>query len=70
MYNNFMYTLAGLAAEELSGQSWEELVDSTIFKLLGMENASFMDKMTESSIVMPHLAVSKSPEPIPIDVHK
>ncbi len=41
IYNNNMYTLAGLAIEAVSGKSWEENVEERIFKPLGMKASGF-----------------------------
>lgn len=37
-YNNFMYALAGIVVEKVSGCSWEECLTSKIFKPLGMHD--------------------------------
>ncbi len=42
LYNNFMYTVAGIIQERVTQKSWEELIDQRIFKKLGMVN-SFVD---------------------------
>ncbi|HQT22083.1 MAG: hypothetical protein B7X86_03270 [Sphingobacteriales bacterium 17-39-43] len=41
IYNNNMYTLAGLAIEAVSGKSWEENVHERIFKPLEMNSSGF-----------------------------
>ena len=41
IYNNNMYTLAGLAIEAVSGKSWEENVQEHIFKPLEMNSSGF-----------------------------
>jgi len=40
-YSNAGYVLAGLMAEEVSGQSWEELIQQRLFEPLGMKSAGF-----------------------------
>ncbi|MCB9274306.1 MAG: serine hydrolase [Lewinellaceae bacterium] len=40
-YQNLMYMTAGLLAERLSGQSWEELTRERIFQPLGMKNSCY-----------------------------
>lgn len=40
-YNNFMYAVAGLVIEKVSGKTWEEFVDERIFKPLGMNGSNF-----------------------------
>lgn len=48
-YNNLMYLVAGCAIEELSGQSWEELVQERILQRLEMKNTSFtLEEMKKS----------------------
>ena len=41
IYNNNMYTLAGLAIEAVSGKTWEENVQERIFKPLEMNSSGF-----------------------------
>lgn len=41
IYNNNMYTLAGIAIEVVSGKSWEENVQERIFKPLEMNSSGF-----------------------------
>ena len=40
-YSNAGYVLAGLMAEEVTGQSWEELMQLRLFEPLGMKSAGF-----------------------------
>jgi CubicO group peptidase (beta-lactamase class C family) len=40
-YSNIGYALAGLMAEQVSGESWEELMRRRLFKPLGMDSAGF-----------------------------
>lgn len=42
LYNNFMYTVAGIIQERVTQKSWEELMGQRIFKKLGMVS-SFVD---------------------------
>jgi CubicO group peptidase (beta-lactamase class C family) len=39
LYNNFMYTVAGIAQERMTGKTWEELIEQRIFQPLGMGNS-------------------------------
>ncbi|MDG2385414.1 MAG: serine hydrolase [Pirellulaceae bacterium] len=41
LYSNLGYMLAGLVAEESTGESWESLMSTRIFRPLGMETAGF-----------------------------
>ena len=40
LYNNLMFTAAGQVIEELSGQTWEQFVQSRIFDPLGMTHST------------------------------
>jgi len=40
-YSNAGYVMAGLMAEQVSGQSWEELIEQRLFEPLGMKSAGF-----------------------------
>lgn len=40
-YNNFMWMLAGIVGERITGKSWEENVRERIFDPLGMNDANF-----------------------------
>ncbi len=40
-YSNVGYVMAGLMAEEVSGQSWEDLIQQRLFEPLGMKSAGF-----------------------------
>ena len=51
-YNNFMFMVQGMVAEKLTGQSWEQNINSQIFQPLGM---------SESSIGT--IALAAAPEP-------
>jgi CubicO group peptidase (beta-lactamase class C family) len=41
VYSNVGYALAGLMAEQVSGQSWEALLKQRLFEPLGMQSAGF-----------------------------
>lgn len=40
-YNNWMFTLSGLAVERVAGQKWETFVENRIFQPLGMTRTTF-----------------------------
>jgi CubicO group peptidase (beta-lactamase class C family) len=40
LYNNLMYTIAGIAQERVTEKTWEQLMDQEIFKPLDMKNSS------------------------------
>ena len=44
-YNNYMYVLAGHIAEKLTGESWEDLIESRIFRPLGMATSTFVSRI-------------------------
>ncbi len=39
LYNNFTFTVAGILEERITGASWEELVETRIFRPLNMNNS-------------------------------
>lgn len=39
LYNNFIYTMAGIIEEKIDGRSWNEMVKEDIFVPLGMNNS-------------------------------
>jgi len=41
IYNNIMYAVAGQAAEVLSGQLWEDLLQEELLEPLGMRSTTF-----------------------------
>lgn len=41
IYNNNMYTMAGIAMEEITGKSWEQNIRERIFEPLGMSSSGF-----------------------------
>lgn len=41
IYNNNMYTIAGIAMEEITGKSWEQNIRERIFEPLGMSSSGF-----------------------------
>lgn len=41
IYNNNMYTVAGIAMEEITGKSWEQNIQERIFNPLGMTSSGF-----------------------------
>lgn len=49
-YNNLMYLAAGYAIEELTGKSWEELVQERILQRLDMKHTNFsIDEMQKAN---------------------
>lgn len=49
-YNNFMYTLAGLIVERVTGQSWEEFLSLRLLKPLEMNNSATSLEELECSL--------------------
>lgn len=39
LYNNLIYTMAGLVEEKISGRSWNQMIAEDIFKPMGMHNS-------------------------------
>ncbi len=55
-YDNVLYAVAGQVVEAVSGQGWEEFVESRIFAPLGMETAvtSDVDRLSAPNRAFPH----------------
>lgn len=53
-YSNMAFVLLGFALESLSGLSYEEVVDMTIFQRVGMGNAR-LSKPLDSEGVIPNM---------------
>lgn len=49
-YNNFMYTVAGIIVERVTGQSWEEFISFRLFKPLEMNNSTTSLEELECSL--------------------
>lgn len=58
-YNNFMYSIAGIIIERLTGQSWEEAVSSRLLKPLEMRHSitSIRDLHKSSDFSLPHAEI-------------
>jgi CubicO group peptidase (beta-lactamase class C family) len=56
-YNNLMFVTAGFLSGELTGSSWESLVQQRIFAPLGMgrSNTSVRDSIKQTNHALPHL---------------
>lgn len=55
-YNNLMYAIAGILTERVTGQSWEEAIDSRLLRPLKMKNSntSIKQLQTYSDFSYPH----------------
>ncbi|MDX1982537.1 MAG: serine hydrolase [Bryobacteraceae bacterium] len=62
-YNNLMYTTAGYLAGVLAGATWEELVETRIFKPLGMtrSSTSTLEMQHSDDFAKPHLPSAEGP---------
>ncbi len=58
-YDNLLYVVAGEVVERVSGTSWEEFVEATIMRPLGMtgSSASFKGLKEKSNIIDAHVPV-------------
>ncbi len=67
-YDNLLYLVAGEVVARVSGQSWEDFVESRIMKPLGMENsaASFSRVRNRSNIIDPHIPVNGVLQVVPM----
>ncbi len=52
-YSNVGYAIAGIMAERVTGKSWEELMEESIFEPLGMNSAGFGPPGTTGSVEQP-----------------
>jgi CubicO group peptidase (beta-lactamase class C family) len=66
-YNNFMWTLAGIVGERITGKTWEENVKERIFIPLGMNdvNCSVEDTQKTKNFSYPYQIVSGKIERVP-----
>lgn len=66
-YNNFMYVVAGLVIERVSGKTWEEFVQERIFIPLGMESSNFSVEASQqaNNFASPHTEQNEHIEVIP-----
>lgn len=66
-YQNLMYMSAGMLAEEITGQSWEQLIQTRFFGPLGMNrsNASLAELQTDPNHALPHRKKGESVQRIP-----
>jgi CubicO group peptidase (beta-lactamase class C family) len=69
VYSNVGYALAGLMAEQVSGQSWETLLKQRLFEPLGMESAGFGSPGRPGSVEQPwgHRATGDQVKPTQVD---
>lgn len=67
-YDNLLYLVAGEVVTRVSGQSWEDFVESRIMKPLGMDNsaASFSRVRNRSNIIDPHIPVNGVLQVVPM----
>lgn len=66
-YNNFMYGVAGLVIERVSGRTWEEFVHERIFTPLGMNRSNFSVEISQQAddFAAPHTEKNEKIEVIP-----
>ncbi len=53
MYSNLGYTVVGAMLEELTGTSWEELLQTRVFEVLGMDSCGFYAPGTPGEVDQP-----------------
>tara|TARA_X000001036_G_scaffold394486_1_gene394817 strand:+ start:2596 stop:3759 length:1164 start_codon:yes stop_codon:yes gene_type:complete len=63
LYSNLGYMIAGLIAEQKTGQTWENLMRQEIFKPLGITSAGFGFPGTKGAVDQPwgHLGLAMTP---------
>ncbi|MBA3815068.1 MAG: serine hydrolase [Parachlamydiaceae bacterium] len=59
-YNNFMYALAGIVIERVTGQSWEEAISARILRPLEMKDSNISIEQLKSNLnfSFPHAEVN------------
>ena len=68
LYNNNMYTLAGVAAERLRQESWEDLTRRYIFEPLDMTSSDFMHQSNwDGNFAVPYTRINGAREEVPRD---
>ena len=62
IYNNYMYAVAGYAAELLAGRrAWEQLNSEKLFEPLGMTASGYIDQTpTPPGLALPYVYVNGS----------
>ncbi len=53
MYSNVGYTIVGAMLEEITGASWEELIEARVFEVLGMDSCGFYAPGTPGEVDQP-----------------
>jgi CubicO group peptidase (beta-lactamase class C family) len=66
LYSNVGYVIAGAAAEQVTGKSWEDLVTTLIFQPLGMTTAGFGAMSTGGLVDQPWLHYISNGTIIPV----
>lgn len=66
-YNNFMFGVAGLVIEKVTGKTWEEFVEGRIFNPLGMATSNFSVEVSAQAedFASPHTEKEGQVEVIP-----
>ncbi len=67
LYNNFMYSLAGIVIERVTGKNWEEEIAERIFRPLGMNdsNTDLEQLQSESDFSLPYAEINRIITEIP-----
>lgn len=68
-YNNLMYVMAGLVIERITGQTWEEAVQSRVFDPLGMHGSNFsvLDSQKSDDFSLPYREKNGEVQAIPFN---
>lgn len=65
LYNNLMYTVAGLLCEKLTGLSWEEAISKKLFLPLGMNHSILTIKDQPEDFSLPYAEIDGTIREIP-----
>ncbi len=65
-YQNILYLAAGQIIPELTGKSWDELIQERLFKPLGMTSTTTSTRQLEgmSNVATPHAIIDQKVQPI------
>lgn len=72
VYSNLMYGLATYVSEEMTGMSWEDLLQEHIFNPLNMTSTTFthVANLSRPDIAKPYLPYGTSWKPVSLLLHK
>ncbi|MFT3909426.1 MAG: serine hydrolase domain-containing protein [Ferruginibacter sp.] len=70
IYNNMMYTLAGVVIENVSGMKYEDFISKRLFAPLGMKHSFYELPKNEINVAMPHHFIDSGLQLLPMPLLK